>query len=79
MNYFDTLEENLMPHQGNILSNFTNIYTMEERKGKTLQDLKRELQNNLLTTGQAAATFGGKTSMENTRWETSTVGGIPPQ
>jgi hypothetical protein len=78
MDLFTSEEQNLSP-QGNILSNFTNVYTMEASKGKSLQDLKKELQSNLLTTYQSAATFGGKTSHENTRWETSTVGGIPPQ
>lgn len=61
------------------LSNFTNNYTMEDKKGvngsKSLQDLKKELQP--LSQGDSIKILGGKT-LEKDKWN-STCGGIVPQ
>ena len=60
-------------------SNFTNYYTMEDKKGgnspKNLQDLKRELQS--LTQQDSLKVTGGKT-LEKDKWN-SGCGGIVPQ
>ncbi len=60
-------------------SNFTNNYTMEDKKGgnnsKNLQDLKRELQT--LTQQDSLKVTGGKT-LEKDKWN-SGCGGIVPQ
>lgn len=60
-------------------SNFTNYYTMEDKKGvngsKSLQDLKKELQP--LSQGDSIKILGGKT-LEKDKWN-STCGGIVPQ
>lgn len=61
------------------LSNFTNFYTMEDKKGgnspKSLQDLKKELQS--LTQQDSIKVTGGKT-LEKDKWN-SGCGGIVPQ
>jgi hypothetical protein len=61
------------------LSNFTNIYDMEDKKGgnspKSLQDLKLQLQ--VLSQKESLKILGGKT-LEKNSWNTG-CGGIMPQ
>jgi hypothetical protein len=61
------------------LSDFTNIYIMEDKKSgnspKSLQDLKRQLQ--VLSQQESLRIMGGKT-LEKDKWNTG-CGGIMPQ
>jgi hypothetical protein len=63
------------------LTNFTESYTMEDKKGqnnfKSLEDWKKELQQKILSPTESLKIYGGKT-LEKDKWN-SGCGGIVPQ